>query len=273
MHDRIGAALGIVGGELGTAMDIVFDRPPINEVVVSVFFSPPLEGFRSEHMGRFWEKIRVEYPNVQQQVPIPKVSGPSIGHGEVIPMPRYWFIAADDTWVIQIQNNAFIFNWRRRGGNLYPGFTDSIEPNFRRLYETFESFLTTELALPEPTIEECELTYTDIIEAGDYWNGPEDTSKIIPSFSNLAIDVEDAKYSGFNYTQGYEVEDDIQLSIGIISGVGQSNPERRVLRLDFRAEGRFNDARKSETDGWWKRAHDIIRFSRRRTFPGNLRER
>ena len=56
MHDRIGAALGIVGGELGTAMDIVFDRPPINEVVVSVFFSPPLEGFRSEHMGRFWRK-------------------------------------------------------------------------------------------------------------------------------------------------------------------------------------------------------------------------
>ena len=239
-------------------MDIVFDRPPINEVVLSMFFKSPLEGFRSEHVGRFWEKIRVEYPNVQQQVPIPNVSDPAIGRDEVIPMPRYWFIAADDAWVIQIQNNAFIFNWRRRGDNLYPGFMGSIEPSFRRLYEIFESFLTTDLALPEPTIDEYELTYTDIIEAGDYWTGLEDTSKIIPSFSNLVIDIEDAKRSGFNYAQGYDVEDDIQLSIGIISGVDQNNPERRALRLDFKAVGRFDDVRKSETDGWWKRAHDVI---------------
>ena len=239
-------------------MDIVFDKPPINEVVVSMLFDPPLDGFRSEHVGRFWEKIREEFPSVQQQIPFARSFGPTIGPDEVIPMPRYWFISADDANVIQIQKEAFIYNWRRRGDNLYPGFMSSIEPSFRRLYKVFESFLTADLTLHKPTIIACELTYVDIIEAGEYWTGLEDTSKVIPSFSNLAIDSENTKRSGFNYAQGYDVEDGIQLDISIISGVGPSDPERRALRLEFKAQGQFNGVQKHETDEWWKRAHDVI---------------
>ena len=257
-HDQAAAASGIADRETGRTMEIGFDRPPINEVVVSMFFDPPLEGFRSEHVGRFWEKIREEFPSVQQQIPFARGFGPAIGPDEVIPMPRYWFISADDANVIQIQKEAFIYNWRRRGDNLYPGFMSSIEPSFRRLYKVFESFLTADLTLPEPTIIACELTYVDIIEAGEYWTGLEDTSKVIPSFFSLAIDSENAKRSGFNYAQGYDVEDGTHLSIGIISAVGQSDPERRALRLEFKAEGQFNGVQKHETDGWWKRAHDEI---------------
>ncbi len=239
-------------------MNIGFDRPPISEVVVSMFFNPPLDGFRSEHVGRFWDKIKEDFPEVQQQVPFAKGFDTAISPGELFPMPRYWFIAADDATVIQIQRNAFMFNWRRRGDNPYPGFKDNIEPTFRKLYAVFQSFLTTELHLNEPTIDECELTYSDIIEARDYWTGPEDTSNIIPSFSDLSHGVNEARRSGFNCTQFYDVEDDIQLSIGIITAVDKNEPERHALRLEFKAAHQFGGVPKSDTDGWWQRAHDLI---------------
>ena len=95
-------------------MEISFARPPINEVVMSMFFNRPLEGFRSEHLGLFWEKIREDFPRVRQQIPLARSIGAAVGPDEVTPMPRYWFIAADDTTIIQIQKDAFIYNWRRR---------------------------------------------------------------------------------------------------------------------------------------------------------------
>ena len=144
------------------------------------------------------------------------------------------------------------------GDNLYPGFMDSIAPSFTRLYETFKSFLTADLMLPEPNVDECELTYIDIIETGEFWRGLEDTSKVIPFFSELSIDVEGAKRFGFNYAQGYYVDSDMQLDIDINSGVSQSDPERRALRLEFKATGKVVDDLRYEADGWWKRAHDLI---------------
>jgi hypothetical protein len=40
---------------------------------------------------------------------------------EQFPTPRFWFEAADGITLIQLQKNAFIFNWRKRD-NDYPHF-------------------------------------------------------------------------------------------------------------------------------------------------------
>ena len=147
---------------------VVFDSPPINEVVMATYFNPPLVDLRSQHIGLFWEEIRKEFPVVRQQVPVGV--GPDIGPDEPFPMPRYWFIASDDINLVQIQKNAFMFNWRRRGQNQYPGFQD-IKLNFDRLYSDFENFLRHRIGISEVPVGLCELTYIDAIEECDYWHG------------------------------------------------------------------------------------------------------
>ena len=88
-----------------------YESPPINELVVGVYFKPPLIGFRSEHAGLFWNKIRDRFPKASQQAPIASIID---APDEVFPLPRYWFIADDESFLIQVQRNALLANWRRQ---------------------------------------------------------------------------------------------------------------------------------------------------------------
>jgi hypothetical protein len=43
------------------------------------------------------------------------------GESEIYPMPRFWLEAEDGTILMQIQKNAFLFNWRKREAQ-YPHY-------------------------------------------------------------------------------------------------------------------------------------------------------
>lgn len=67
-----------------------YKHPPINEVVIGVYFKDPILAMRAEHVGLFWSGIASEFPEVAQNVPIGgdiDISAP----GEIFPMPRFWF--------------------------------------------------------------------------------------------------------------------------------------------------------------------------------------
>ena len=240
-------------------MPIVFKNPPINEVVVSTYFSPQLSDFRSEHVGLFWEKIREDFPVARQQSPV--ASSVSIGlevnADEPFPMPRYWFIADDDISLIQIQKNAFMFNWRRRD-DAYPRFHGNIKPAFDRYYGLFSEFIRTEIQNEEPAIDLCELTYINAVERCEFWDGPEDTEKVIPSFPLLSPGIEVIGPPEFNCNYGYRIEADMQLSIAIRNGVMAQQVDAPVLIFEIRAAARLGQAKKSEADEWFERAHDSI---------------
>ena len=240
-------------------MSIVFKNPPINEVVVSAYFSPPLSDFRSEHVGLFWEKIRVDFPIVRQQPPVasPVSAGLEVNADEPFPMPRYWFIADDDISLIQIQKNAFMFNWRRRD-DAYPRFHRNIKPAFDRYYGLFSEFIRAEIQDEEPSIDLCELTYINAVERCEFWGGPEETERVIPSFPLLSPGIEVLGPPEFNCNFGYRIESDMQLSIAIRNGVMAQQADAPVLIFEIRAGARFGHAQKSEADEWFERAHDSI---------------
>jgi hypothetical protein len=65
--------------------------------------------------------VHNEFPVIRQQ---PIVSPPIFGAGgaitieligqdEVYPMPRFWLEGPDGRTVMQLQKNAFLFNWRK----------------------------------------------------------------------------------------------------------------------------------------------------------------
>lgn len=235
---------------------IVFNNPPVSEVVTATYFRQPIADLRSQHVGLFWQRIRNLFPVAHQQ--LPAGIGADIGPDEPFPMPRYWFISDDDISLLQIQKSAFIFNWRRRGDNRYPHFNKSIKPTFDRLYSEFESFLAKDIGTPDVPIDLCELTYVNTIEQCDYWTGPRDTAKVIPSFAAVYPGIEGVFCSDFNCFYTYSIDSDLHLGIAVRSAVASRPPNEPVLVFEIKASARLGGVHKSEAYLWFERAHSSV---------------
>ena len=178
-------------------MSVYFKSPPINEVVIATYFKPAVE-LRSEHIGLFWAQIKSEFPLVRQQPPV----GTEIPMGgDVFPMPRYWFTADDGISLIQIQKNAFMFNWRRREDE-YPRY-HKIKPCFDKYYSLFSEFISAEVPSSEQAIDMCELTYVNAIPKCDFWSGPQDTSKVFPPSACFTLSLVAGILSASTATSGF----------------------------------------------------------------------
>ena len=228
-----------------------FRKPPVNEVVVATYFNPPLSDLRSEHIGLFWQEIKEDFPVAKQHLPVPNIELPS---DEPFPMPRYWFIADNKINLVQVQKHAFIFNWRRRNED-YPGFHKGIKPAFDKYYGVFSEFVRTQVNT-NPVIDLCELTYINTIEQAEYWADPQDTVRLIPSFSILPSGAEDSDFLMLRCNYVHDISNDLQLNIGIHSGATQQGTP--VLRFEIKASGRLGQVAKPRTDEWFGRAHDAI---------------
>ncbi len=232
-----------------------FGNPPVTEVVVSTYFNPPLSALRSEHIGLFWAKVKEEFPVVRQQLPVG--IGPDVIPDEPFPMPRYWFIAEDDINLIQIQRNAFMFNWRRKKED-YPLFYNDIKPAFDKYHGIFSEFVRREVDDNNLKIDLCELAYINTLEACDYWAGHHDTRKVIPSFSIVESGVNASESGEFNCNYAYELSADMHLKVGIRSGVKAQQQSAPVLIFEIRASGRLGQVEKSRADEWFERSHSAI---------------
>lgn len=235
-------------------MIIKFKKPPINEVIISTYFNPPLHGLRNEHIGLFWHSIKDNFPHVSQQVP---VGGMDIAMGsDIFPMPRYWMIAADDINLLQIQKNAFMFNWRRRDDE-YPHY-ENLKPVFDKYYSKFQDFILSETETEHLQIDVCELAYINTIESCDYWSGPGDTKNVIPAFSVPIIGLSPDVEPSYNCVFVYVIADDLQLRVTVRNAQSTRNTEIPVLVLEIRASGRIGSANKSDADSWFDRGHQAI---------------
>lgn len=237
-------------------MSVEFKHPPVNEVAISVFFNPHIANFRNEHVGLFWEKIKSAFPTVQQQ--IPAYFDLRFDPNEVSPMPRYWFISGDQTNLIQLQKNAFMFNWRHREGHEYPRYQESVKPGFDKHYALFRQFVKTENDMPDLTLSACELTYVNSIEPGDFWSGPQDTKNVIPSFAPIHIGSDPLEHSAFNYNYTYKLSEDLQIKININSALQVHPNNVPVLIFEIKASNQIKGGTPEVPDEWFQRAHTAI---------------
>ena len=243
-------------------MKVRFKNPPINEVVIGAYFDPPLVALRNEHIGLLWSKFRDEFPTVEQRPPIEinlaQPPNPILPvDDEFMVMPRYWFVSEDEVTLIQVQKNAFLLNWRRCDSE-YPHFAENLQPGFGRHYQTFEEFLKKDVCIPVPTVSFCELTYVNMIEPVDYWQGPQDTPNVIQPFSILGSDQPDGSVPTFNCTYRFEVGPDLQLQVAIRSVQDVDPPRSPRLIFEIKALGSPKSDTVPGSDAWYDRAHDAI---------------
>jgi uncharacterized protein (TIGR04255 family) len=149
-----------------------FNRPPINEVVLSVQFRA-LSNFGNGHVGVLWSKFRKDYPELAEKPPIqaafetfggglPSPQGIQIETLLAPPMSRFWFTNIGGNELIQVQQDRFLHNWRRREEEqIYPHY-EAIRERFERELKIFETFLQEE-KLGELKANQCEVTYINVI--------------------------------------------------------------------------------------------------------------
>jgi uncharacterized protein (TIGR04255 family) len=153
-----------------------FEQPPLDEVALSVQFEP-LPGLQVPQIGLLWSVFRKDFPRTEQHPPLEPVIerfGPPAGIGirfelsNTPPQPRCWFLKQDGTELIQVQQDRFIQNWRRRETNdPYPRY-EYVRDQFSQNMRAFCVFLEQEKIGAFVPVQ-CEITYTNVIEPGDAW--------------------------------------------------------------------------------------------------------
>lgn len=231
-----------------------YKNPPVNEVVIGVYFNDPILAMRAEHVGLFWSSIASEFPEASQNVPIGGEIDIS-ATGEIFPMPRFWFTSNDGAYLIQVQRNAFLLNWRRQD-RAYPHFED-VKARFDEWFGVFGAFCKQQFGLGKLDIARCELNYVNLIGAlSPQFLSFADTEKVIPSYQPLSIGA-DRSVRGFSLTYEYPIASDLALTV-IMQSRKNQNTDEDVLYLELRTGGELQAQTDASRDGWFERAHDAI---------------
>jgi uncharacterized protein (TIGR04255 family) len=166
-----------------------FKKPPAVETFLGFHFSP-LQNWKTPYFGLFWQQIRAEYPEVEVLHPIPSEDTFKIEldaqrvslrvRGE-IPV-RWWYFHKSGTRLIQIQNDRFIQNWRKRDINDRYVHYAKLRPAFIQTWTKFLHFLK-ENKVSVPEINLCEISYVNNIDRGDAWKTFSDLSNVIAGWS------------------------------------------------------------------------------------------
>jgi uncharacterized protein (TIGR04255 family) len=242
-------------------MNIKYKNPPINELVIGVYFDRPVQTLRSEHVGLFWGSVRKEFPSISQQPMItPPVFGAAVieltGPNEVFPMPRFWFEGPGGSTVMQVQKSAFLFNWRKRDSD-YPHY-EAVKTAFDENLTRFSRFLQKELQA-EPALQIAELTYINLIESCEYWQGPQDTANVFPDFRIATSQGSEGQHPiDFNQVTTQQFAPDLSVTSSIRTGRSTLGSRSLVLVFEFRALGLLGAADKADADAWFERAHETI---------------
>lgn len=153
-----------------------FVHPPVTEVVLSIQCAS-ISGFRAVYAGLLWQEFRNKYPKVSEQPPLGptfETFGSAVPAGVPFrietfitpPMPRIWFETEDGEHLLQVQQDRFLHNWRKRNDEMaYPRY-EAIRDRFQEEMNAIAAFLTREgLGPVEPN--QCEIIYTNVIVLPD----------------------------------------------------------------------------------------------------------
>ena len=230
-----------------------YEKPPIDELIISAYFDPPLTGLRAEHIGLFWSEIRGDFPSVQQQ---PPTDGSfEAVPGEIFPLPRFWFVGTDDQNLLQIQRGSFFCNWRRRDGK-YPHF-DSVKKSFDIYFDKFLRFYAEHVDAEPHSIKACELTYVNLIDRNSGWNSSADTRSILPHFDLADVSFSGATLVNIKCQQTFRVADNL-LVHALVQPRTHAKTGEEVLYLELRAVGEPLGGAKGDADKWYDAAHEAI---------------
>jgi uncharacterized protein (TIGR04255 family) len=144
-------------------------RPPLIEVAMTAQFEE-IKGLTSAHVGALWSRsFRSSLPNVEEHVPIEsvlEVESPALQQGPIFSLrerpaaPRFFFVNADGSELVQLQTSRISYNWRRRGTAYNYLRYESLKSKLSNAMTQLQSFLDAEKLGPIK-INLCEILYVN----------------------------------------------------------------------------------------------------------------
>lgn len=238
---------------------VQFTTPPVVEVVCGVSFALP-KPLKTAHIGRYWALVANEFPRCDEAAPLALiVEGESssdadgrvlIEETELPPLRRSWLINEAGTNIIQLQDDRFLFNWKRENSDIgYPSYQEVIG-DFRKRWDHFNRFLVQWTG--EPRVTQLEMTY---------WNFLDNDESVLRDY------VRDVSSEGDRFLPPPMVsswrstyvlpEGDGRLHIAAGSA-RHTKTGQRGIRLELTARGLPNDTSPVGCASWFDRAHDWI---------------
>jgi uncharacterized protein (TIGR04255 family) len=206
-------------------------RAPIDEVVVG-FILDQAVGPDAVDCGRYMAARADRF--VRHEIHEPILSTP--GMFEVPGPARVWLISADDAWLIQLQQDRFHANWRRRGDAPYPGFTRSGGAMHFALDEftRFQAFCQTQTTKSvRPNAVSIELSKIDLLIMGKHWADHADAATLMPVLSGLlAMQSMPSSAMALHWRENVG---DVTIAVTVTSAHLKAAPGVPAFQLDFRA--------------------------------------
>lgn len=149
-----------------------FDKPPVIEMVMGVEFAD-LPGLSVPYFGLFWGLIRDKYPLCE--VKEPKPSRIEVFEGQFKqeitfnfpilgpPPVRCWYSNTEQTWLLQLQQDRFIQNWRKTASDKTYSHYRHVRDRFEKEFHRFQEFVRKQQLGPLQ-IRQCEVSYVNHIE-------------------------------------------------------------------------------------------------------------
>lgn len=225
-----------------------FSRPPLNEVVLGVQFSPPA-GYAQIQAGEVWNLFREKYPRVEEYMPLPSAYElfglPGMGQPpnqfSFLEGPlhdRYWFLRPTGEELIQFQNDRLLHNWRKVGdsSNPYPRFENML-PQFEEELNALENYLGG-LAPQKLAVNQYEISYINHIpvsQTGDF--------RVSDWFKFLNEVPSDSEGFQFGFREVVKGQDDSPLGRLFCEVVGGYKPTgERLISLTLTVRGAPGDS-------------------------------
>lgn len=241
---------------------VKFKRPPVVEVVCGVLFTVP-QPLKSSHVGAFWEQVRKEFPRVEDAAPLAAVveepgrTTPEYQFTNMPPLRRSWLISGGGEHLIQLQEDRFLFNWKRASDDTsYPSFL-VVREHFEKHLAGFVAFCE-KIGIGKPSYRQFELSYVNQISSA---NGLDAVT-----LDRLLIDhVRDHSRERFlpspeaiNWVTAYQLPDGQgRLHVAAQSATDLS-VNARLVRLDLTARGITSDHTDAGRKTWFDLAHEWI---------------
>jgi uncharacterized protein (TIGR04255 family) len=239
---------------------VTFENPPLSEVIFSVYFDARI--FPSTVFGQYLSRVEKHFSLAPKEEPPLNIMLDDSGSSEettlaeLPPLRRVIFEASDKSELIQLQQDCFFYNWRRKSENeKYPTY-EGIFPNFRRELDRFVEWYRASFSEPL-TIKRYGLTYINQLGAKHGCVSPSDYPTIFTHEGRTwdkFLPVPDSHVSWLKFA----VSGLGHLVVGIRPARPASDSlktDEKVIAFEFWAQS--SDASRP-MDAWFDEAHQYI---------------
>lgn len=234
-----------------------YNSPPLEEVVFGISFDR-VKNFPVASYGKYWSTIADRFPKTADRSPL--ISDDSDFSLDQ-PLIRTWFVSDNEQKLIQLQQDRFIFNWRRVNSDwrTYPEY-QNIFPEFWELFADFSRFVEQEPLKTKLAISQLELTYVNTVPFDSVSSHVNHLSEILVDHC-YRNDRERflARPTDFNWVSIYPMESGLgELKISATTAYRADNPKDSALRLSLTCSGSINPHESNPFRSWFDTAHDYI---------------